>query len=145
MEIGSHGLSHQFLNLMTPDKILYELKKSKEILEDGLDRQIPYFSIPRGSLNVRAIQKLSQQVGYEAMCVSHLGYIDSSTSIFNLKRFPIRRYDTLGDVIQILEHNSWKVFCYKAGELTRDSLKRLSGMTNYERLRRFIFKDEYRY
>lgn len=143
MEIGSHGLKHDFFDLATEPDILIELRKSKEALEKNLSKEIMFFSLPRGSLGRGLISDLGKKSGYKALCFSKVGYINSCSSVFALNRFPIRKNDTIDDFIKILKNNPYKIISFKTQELCKDYIKRCLGMANYEYLRRIILRDEY--
>ena len=62
-EIGSHSHTHphpfHFLNY---DEIIYEIKKSKTILESILQTPIKRFSVPGGEVNKRILRTLSDPI-----------------------------------------------------------------------------------
>lgn len=51
--IGSHTLSHPILNLLTADEIDFELRESRRLLEQKLDRAVEFFCYPNGSYDAR--------------------------------------------------------------------------------------------
>jgi peptidoglycan/xylan/chitin deacetylase (PgdA/CDA1 family) len=50
-EIGSHTMSHAFLTRINHEDRMYELEKSKEILEDIIKKPVTKFCFPRGYYN----------------------------------------------------------------------------------------------
>ncbi|MCP4704570.1 MAG: polysaccharide deacetylase family protein [candidate division Zixibacteria bacterium] len=61
--IASHGLAHRCLTQM-PNRLLnLELKRSKEILEDIIERKISFISYPFGRFNAK-VESIASQVGY---------------------------------------------------------------------------------
>ncbi len=47
-EIGSHGMSHANLRKCSPEQIRWELKESREILEDTIGRAVQFLAYPYG-------------------------------------------------------------------------------------------------
>jgi len=70
-EIGSHTVSHQNLKNLPLKELWYELRYSKDILENRLNKHINIFSYPFGSFSDNVI-KFVKTAGYEAACT--LGY-----------------------------------------------------------------------
>jgi len=66
-EIGSHTVSHPNLQKISTKKLWFEIRYSKEVLENYLNREITTISYPFGSYNKQTIDivKLS---GYAAAC-----------------------------------------------------------------------------
>lgn len=62
IKIGSHGFSHQDLDLIKNEAELErEIKKSAEILEEKLNKKIKYFTYPHGRFNQKT-EALAQKV-----------------------------------------------------------------------------------
>jgi peptidoglycan/xylan/chitin deacetylase (PgdA/CDA1 family) len=66
-EFGSHTVNHPDLTKIPKRFVEYELKGSKEILEDQLDRRVNFLSYPFGRYN-RYVQEEAQRLGYEGAC-----------------------------------------------------------------------------
>lgn len=58
--IGSHTATHIDLPQATPDRLVQELLRSKEILETRLKREIQHFAYPNGSFNDEVIPAVRQ-------------------------------------------------------------------------------------
>jgi peptidoglycan/xylan/chitin deacetylase (PgdA/CDA1 family) len=69
-EIGSHGMTHRDLTKLHPDELMFELKKSKEMLENITGRPVNSFAYPYGFFNNRLIN-----------AVIECGYINARTFI----------------------------------------------------------------
>jgi peptidoglycan/xylan/chitin deacetylase (PgdA/CDA1 family) len=65
---GSHTVTHSDLTKLAPKNMEYELKKSKQDLEDHLGREVAALSYPFGRFNP-AVQKEAQRQGYQ-VCFS---------------------------------------------------------------------------
>jgi peptidoglycan/xylan/chitin deacetylase (PgdA/CDA1 family) len=83
--LGSHTLSHPFLNLLDDQSAFEEIHNSKIVLQNELDMQIDFFSETNPH-----IEELVESAGYIAACAGDLG----PWSIFHLWRVPCLRDDT---------------------------------------------------
>ena len=69
-QIGSHTVNHPDLTKIPNQYLSYELKESKQMLEDKLNRRIDYLSYPFGKYN-RYVQDEVERSGYkEAFALS---------------------------------------------------------------------------
>lgn len=62
--IGSHAITHQFLTQLEIKEIEKEIRESKRILEENLDRQIDAISYPHSKYNESVID-IVRKSGYE--------------------------------------------------------------------------------
>jgi peptidoglycan/xylan/chitin deacetylase (PgdA/CDA1 family) len=97
MDFGSHSLSHQRLNRLSPQKAFEEIRGSKIYIQDLLGQEIISFSYPYGSWSDfdRFHQKMVQKVGYRLAVTSIFGSNDLNSNLFLLKRIPIYANDSL--------------------------------------------------
>jgi len=51
MKFGSHTCSHQILSHLSPTEQLYEVQRSKEIIENEINNSVKYFAYPVGGWN----------------------------------------------------------------------------------------------
>lgn len=63
-EIGSHTVNHPDLTKIPNPYLTYELKVSKQMLEDKLNRRVDYLSYPFGRYN-RYVQDEAERSGYK--------------------------------------------------------------------------------
>lgn len=99
MTIGSHTCSHQNLGDIcdSVDKLENELKISRQILENKLNREVRYFAYPFGckdSYN-KVTQDYLKNSGYKAACVNIFGINKRGDNVFELKRTRIDWNDGL--------------------------------------------------
>ena len=71
MHIGSHSCSHKNLLLLNDNDLDYEIKNSKNILEQKLGKEITSFSCPYG-LYDRRIEYYVKNNGYKNFFTSDL-------------------------------------------------------------------------
>lgn len=88
--IGSHTMSHLWLPSMGTKQLLYELNKSKEVLEDGLGRDVDLLCYPIGAHNER-VQREARQAGYMCAVATNPGPLASADDIYAIKRIRISR------------------------------------------------------
>lgn len=62
--IGAHSLSHSFFRKMNNEQSKYELKHSKEILEQVIKKKVDYFAYPYGSVYACKIFRESRNAKY---------------------------------------------------------------------------------
>lgn len=83
--IGSHTMTHARLPIQDRNDRLYELNKSKEILEQKLNRMIYHLSYPYGACSNEVIQDV-QKAGYLLGLLSNGGSVRKDQSLFQLTR-----------------------------------------------------------
>lgn len=102
-DIGSHGLSHKNLTLLSEKELERELTESRQYLEDLIGKEVPYLAAPGGSINTRVIRK-AQRSGYRLIGTSREWWNDAEqTSKSRLvNRVAIRdgwSLDRLGSIV----------------------------------------------
>ena len=85
--IQSHGVSHQNYNLLSINDLRSELKMSKEIIEEKMNRPVDYFAYPFGKYSERLINTL--RPFYKAAFTTHQGLWMPSSSIYQIPRIEI--------------------------------------------------------
>ncbi len=89
--IGSHTLTHAALSEVSPEQARFEIVKSKEELENALNKKIYYFCYPIGSFN-NEVMRFVEKVGYRLAFTTarkHLnGYPETLYSIVRIKVHP---------------------------------------------------------
>ncbi len=133
MIIGSHGMTHRILTEINDSDLDYELKESKKILEEKLRQEVKYFSIPRGFYNRKVTEK-AKSFGYENIFTSDA--VDSDG--FKIGRIAVKGSWNLKYFIRVI--NSGLSFKDKAGELFKNSSKKILGAKSYDKLRSAILR-----
>lgn len=90
IEIGAHSVTHPRFNLISNDKIRYEVIKSKEVLEKYTEKPVIHFSYPKGYTN-REIIEIVKDAGYKTAVTSDEGYVKPGDNFFALKRIWIHK------------------------------------------------------
>jgi len=88
-EVGAHTVNHADLGQCTPEEARREVVGSGQELALMTGGPIPLFSFPFGRLdNIREdVRQVVREAGYEALFSAHGGYVDQSTSVWDIPRF----------------------------------------------------------
>ena len=87
-EIGSHTVNHQFLTSVSEKHVKKELKHSKDVLENHLNKEVSCFSYPGGKYNEKTAQ-LVGEAGYACAFTSDEGLNSPNGNLYKLKRINI--------------------------------------------------------
>lgn len=85
MQIGSHSCGHYFMQNLSDDLYLKELLKSKEKLENLIDKSVDSFSYPFNSY--REDNEIVKKTGYKTLCTVDEHKVNKSTLLNRLPRF----------------------------------------------------------
>ena len=109
-EIGSHSMTHANLPTIPHDKAVYEIQKSREVLQSLTQSPIKSFSYPFGAVN-GTIKELVREAGYEIGCGVYTGPPQFFKDRFDIRRITINNStNTLPFAIKILspyEYYEW--------------------------------------
>ncbi|ACB85946.1 polysaccharide deacetylase family protein [Natranaerobius thermophilus] len=84
------------------ERIGYELEKSKQVLEDKLNKEIRYFAYPFGDWNSHT-EELVEKAGYEATFLVREDYVTKESHPQRLFRFGITKDMTMEEFKEIFE------------------------------------------
>ena len=107
--IGSHSAHHLKFTTIPYDQRLIELKESKEVLEDLLNIEIPFLSIPYGEYDNKLVE-LARNVGYSKIYSSEpeFTYNNSGNDNFLNGRVSVCPDDSrIKFIIKILGGYNW--------------------------------------
>lgn len=91
--IGSHTVNHVDLTKLGPRQVEYELKKSKQDLEEQLGREVVHLSYPFGRFN-QLVQKEALRQGYQTAFSIYPGRTPSLRENLSLKRIAMYSLDS---------------------------------------------------
>ncbi|HIC92476.1 MAG TPA: hypothetical protein EYP21_10560 [Syntrophaceae bacterium] len=137
MVIGSHGMTHRYLDDLKREEILWELKESKEVLKDITGRQIQYFSSPGGRVTDE-VKTLARELGYIAICASQAGCNTIDKHSFTLNRLAIKRNVLFKNFKGMVNGKFDRTGTMKS--YLTDGCKRLLGNALYEEVRETLLK-----
>jgi peptidoglycan/xylan/chitin deacetylase (PgdA/CDA1 family) len=89
-EVGSHSLTHRFLNGLGDKEVRRELSESKERLEQWSGRAVEHFSCPGGRWDAR-VAAAAREAGYRTVATSRVGANGPGSDLFRLARVAVRR------------------------------------------------------
>lgn len=99
MGIGSHGVTHTFLNDLSIENANKELSQSKKHLEDIVEKEILSLSFPGGRRPANGADPF--EIGYHWACTSQAGLFDGLCNC-NVPRVTLKRDIVLDDFIRIV-------------------------------------------
>ncbi|MCS6775244.1 MAG: polysaccharide deacetylase family protein, partial [Chloroherpetonaceae bacterium] len=89
---GSHTLSHpDDIRMLPPERQVEELARSKQILEEQLGHEVPFFAYPNGH-NDAITQQIARDVGYKMAFTIANGQAEESPNILAINRYIHTRY-----------------------------------------------------
>jgi peptidoglycan/xylan/chitin deacetylase (PgdA/CDA1 family) len=91
-EIGSHSVTHRFLPNLTPKELDYELRESKDRLEQWIGAPVSHFSCPFGGYTPATVAA-ALEAGYTTVATSQVGVNRVGATV--LRRLAVRRNTSL--------------------------------------------------
>lgn len=131
-EVGSHSLTHRYLNDLGASEIKVELSESKQRLEEITERPVVHFSCPGGRVN-SLIDKIARETGYASVVTSRIGANGNDADRFSLKRIAVKRGMPIEEFENLARGQGLRV--RQAETAVLDVAKRVLGNTMYERIR----------
>lgn len=101
VEIGSHTVNHLKLTNTTESEAEYQIKYSKESLEQILGKKIDSFSYPHGDYNTETIRMVKES-GFTNALTCKSGFAQDAQSIFEIPRKYITYFDNIENFIHKL-------------------------------------------
>jgi peptidoglycan/xylan/chitin deacetylase (PgdA/CDA1 family) len=98
--IGSHTVTHSQLRLLKGQEIEFEIKKSKQTIEDEIGKLIQSFSypyaFPEENMGFKVfIRSILEKYGYENAVSTRIGTVTKAEDKFLLKRIPANSGDDI--------------------------------------------------
>ncbi len=131
IECGAHTHTHPALDMLPPAVARDEIARSKELLEEHLERHVSSFAYPFGYYNAQ-VRRLVQQTGFTSACVIKRALSSPHDNPYTISRLAIKPDTSLHDFALALAGH---------GPLVASSIKRVrarlrqSMRTTYGRLR----------
>jgi peptidoglycan/xylan/chitin deacetylase (PgdA/CDA1 family) len=134
MEIGSHSMTHGWIEGRSPAEIRREFGDSKRMLEDGLGRPVTVASLPRGSADARAAAIVAE-LGYRAFCTSEPGLVGAATDPFDAPRIAIKWRSSAAFVTRVLAGHRLTLATLRLSYGVKQVGKRVVGAERWRRVR----------
>ncbi len=116
---GSHSHHHCDLTALTFNQLTNELTRSKNIIEELINKEITSISYPFGKFNQNVTTK-SKEVGYKFGFT--MKFPNNDNTFLTIGRFPIYGFDTLFSIKQKIEHGLF----YKCERFKSSCISKLS-------------------
>jgi peptidoglycan/xylan/chitin deacetylase (PgdA/CDA1 family) len=134
MEVGSHSLTHPFLQDLDAAGIRHEFGESKCILEDRLGAPVRSASLPRGWEPPHCAAVLDE-LGYHAFCTSRVGWWRPGDPPLAIPRVAVRRGMAPDDFAAIAAAAPRALWGLQAVEAAKNAAKACLGHGGWQRLR----------
>lgn len=102
IEIGAHTVGHLELDTLSRARATREIRDSKHMLEDGLDRPVTTFAYPYGYAS-RVTRRIVEDAGYLAACRVRHALSDEAENLFALSRIIVTSDILPDDLIELME------------------------------------------
>jgi peptidoglycan/xylan/chitin deacetylase (PgdA/CDA1 family) len=125
VEIGSHGISHKPLNLLSKNEMAREVTNSRLEMEQKVGKPVRFFAFPYGAYPVSCGFNFHENGkrllgSYLAACTTWWGRYNSPKDIYALRRIGIWESDSFRDFIDKLEGNyDWLAIKENIGRLCK--------------------------
>jgi len=136
-EIGSHSLTHAYLDDLDAAALDREIAGSRTRLEDVLGRRVRHFACPGGRWN-RAVVEAAQRAGYESLATSQVGLNRPTTDPFRLYRLAIQNGLSLESYAHLCRGEGLAE--RRVREMVLSAAKSVLGNGRYDRVRRSFLK-----
>lgn len=107
VEIGSFGMTHTHLTQLADERLVDELRSSRHLLEDLLQRPVAGFSYPYGEVDSR-VRDAVTEAGYRYAVTTKLGALTAKTDPFLIPRIDIY-WNTAGPLLQAVIARAYRV------------------------------------
>lgn len=87
IEFGAHSMLHSRLDQIESEKIAYEIRESKRLIEDRLNQPVKSFAYPYGRFNDKVYSIVQQE--FLIACGTRLGLITPNSNPWKLERVEI--------------------------------------------------------
>lgn len=139
MEIGSHTMTHRPPSALTDDELRYELRTSRDVLENGLGAPVTSLSSPTGFFNPR-MRVIAREAGYRALCFGRIGLVSENSDSFSLNRIAVKRTMSYKEFEALLRFDRFVIRRLRLSQLVRDLARKTLGPRFYLPLRQLLLR-----
>jgi peptidoglycan/xylan/chitin deacetylase (PgdA/CDA1 family) len=145
MEIGSHSLTHPFVDALGEAELRLEFGESKRILEDRLGCTVRTGSLPRGWAPP-VLEPVLRELGYRVFCTSRVGWWHPGDAPLAVPRVAVRPGMPIEEFVAILNAEPRALWTLQALDVAKNAAKACLGRRGWNRLRtplmRFRYSEE---
>lgn len=138
MTIGSHGVTHRYLSLLSQAEARRELIDSKDRLEQELGRPVQFLALPGGRW-ASWLRPLLRDAGYAGVCTSRVGVNRRGRDDYLVRRLALRG-PTAGRFPALVEQRAPALVRESVVAGLKTALRSALGTRGYETLRRHLVK-----
>ncbi|WP_174887077.1 polysaccharide deacetylase family protein [Streptomyces abyssomicinicus] len=117
LEVGGHTVSHAQLDTLGRRALEFELRMSKQVLEDVLGHPVRHLAYPHG-YNSGAVRRMAALTGYETAAAVRHALSSRRDERYRIARLIVRRGHTVADVESWMRGGGARVAPYRDGALT---------------------------
>ena len=134
MEVGSHSLTHPFVNTLDRAGLAYEFGESKRVLEHRLGIAVRSASLPRG-WEPPALRPVLRELGYGAFCTSRVAWWRPGGDPLAIPRIAVRRGLLPEEFVTLVNTERRALWRMQALEAAKNAAKACLGVGGWQRLR----------
>lgn len=134
MEVGSHSLTHPFVNALDRAGLEREFGESKRILEERLGIAVRSASLPRG-WEPPALRPVLADLGYRVFCTSRVAWWHPGDDPLAMPRVAVRRGMVVEEFAAIVNAEPRALWRMQAVEAAKNAAKAWLGTDGWQRLR----------
>lgn len=125
--VGSHGLSHCLMTMLTGNQQQFELQYSKALIEERINKTVAHFSLPYGLYN-KSILKLAEKAGYKTVLTTNFKINYPHENPYVIHRWNIKQNTPLEKFEKLLITKGYisplKAFTVSTKEFTKKVFER---------------------
>jgi peptidoglycan/xylan/chitin deacetylase (PgdA/CDA1 family) len=134
MEVGSHSLTHAFVDQLDAMALEREFGESKAIIEDRLGASVRAASLPRGWLP-KAHEDVLRRLGYRVFCTSRAGWWHPGDTPFAIPRISVDPDMPIEQFAAILNAEPRALWRLQTVAAVKDAVKACIGRRAWAALR----------
>lgn len=131
--VQSHGWSHKFLTFCSEAELAYELRVSKQSLEENLGSAVEEISVPGGRWNRRVLQACAA-AGYRRVYVSDPWVETEIGGVEVIGRFMVRRTTVIAELEKIVAKDQVTLRKLRLRSQLKEGVVSMLGDSLYHRL-----------
>lgn len=134
MEIGSHSLTHPFVDRLDAAALRREFGDSKAMLEGRLGAAVRAASLPRGWAPPM-LEPILDELGYRVFCTSRVGWWHPGGAPLAIPRIAVRRGMALEDFAAMVDAARGALWRERTLDVAKNAAKACLGRRGWQRLR----------
>ena len=137
MEIGSHGLTHQYLITMTRNEAIREIRESKDRLEQATGTKVVSFA-PVGGHYKKWMEKCAYEAGYRAFATMIPGRTSGGEDLLRLKRNHIQSHHDIDYMSRLIDGHYRTMAINRLRYHVLRIPKTVLGLKNYDVVKKYL-------